>query len=70
MTQLWMAVRGLKIWSDSRGQDLVEYALAAGFVAGAAITFSPALGSSVLTIFGKVAAELQMFANMNAAPSN
>ena len=29
MTQLWNSILKLKIWSDSRGQDMVEYALAA-----------------------------------------
>jgi len=59
MTQLWNSILKLKIWSDSRGQDMVEYALAAGFVAGAAVAVSPALGSSLINIFGKVALTLQ-----------
>ena len=49
----------LKIWKDSRGQDLVEYALLAGFIVGAAVAFSPLLGSSVVNVFNNVVAALQ-----------
>jgi len=69
MTQLWNSILKLKIWSDSRGQDMVEYALAAGFVAGAAVAVSPALGSSLINIFGKVALELQATGGGSGAPT-
>ena len=59
MTQMWNSILKLKIWTDSRGQDMVEYALAAGFMAGAAVALSPALGSSIINIFGKVVLALQ-----------
>jgi pilus assembly protein Flp/PilA len=49
----------IKIWKDSRGQDLVEYALAAGFVVGAAVALSPMLGSSIVTVFNNVVGVLQ-----------
>jgi pilus assembly protein Flp/PilA len=52
-------ILNLKIWSDSRGQDVMEYALAAGFVAGVVVALSPSLGSSLVNIFAKVALELQ-----------
>ena len=41
-------------WSDSRGQDLVEYALAAGLVAVAAVAAMPTLSATVSTVFSKV----------------
>ena len=44
----------LKFWKDSRGQDLVEYALAAGLVAVAAVAAMPALSSTVSTVFTKI----------------
>lgn len=44
----------LKIWKDSRGQDLIEYALMAGFVAVAAGAIMPNVASSISTIFTKV----------------
>ena len=45
----------LKIWKDSKGQDLVEYALAAGMVAVAAVAAMPALSATVNTVFSKIA---------------
>ncbi len=44
----------LKIWKDTRGQDLIEYALMAGFVAVAAGALMPNISTSVSTIFSKV----------------
>lgn len=44
----------LKIWKDSKGQDLVEYALAAGMVAVAAVAAMPALSGTVQNVFTKI----------------
>jgi pilus assembly protein Flp/PilA len=41
-------------WNDTQGQDLVEYALAAGMVAVAAVAAMPSLGSTVNTVFSKI----------------
>jgi pilus assembly protein Flp/PilA len=48
----------LKIWKDQRGQDLIEYALMAGFVAVAAGTIMPGVATSLSQIFSKVASVL------------
>jgi pilus assembly protein Flp/PilA len=45
----------LEIWRDTLGQDLIEYALMAGFVAVAAGAIMPGVTSSVSKIFSKVA---------------
>jgi pilus assembly protein Flp/PilA len=45
----------LKIWKDQSGQDLIEYALMAGFVAVAAGAIMPGVAQSISTIFSKVA---------------
>jgi pilus assembly protein Flp/PilA len=45
----------LKIWKDTRGQDLIEYALMAGFVAVAAGAIMPGVSTSISTIFSKIA---------------
>jgi Flp pilus assembly pilin Flp len=45
----------LKSFKDTRGQDLIEYALMAGFVAVAAGAIMPGVASSISTIFSKVA---------------
>lgn len=44
----------LRIMNDTRGQDLIEYALMAGFVAVAAGAIVPGVASSIKTIFSKV----------------
>jgi pilus assembly protein Flp/PilA len=41
-------------WQDERGQDLVEYALAAGLVAVAAVAAMPALSTTVSAVFTKI----------------
>lgn len=43
-----------KFWNDTQGQDLVEYALAAGMVAVAAVAAMPALSTTVSTVFSKI----------------
>jgi pilus assembly protein Flp/PilA len=43
-----------KLRRDTRGQDLIEYALMAGFVAVAAGAIMPNVSSSISTIFSKI----------------
>jgi pilus assembly protein Flp/PilA len=54
MTRIYNLVLKLKVWKDNRGQDLIEYALMAGFVAVAAGAIMPGVSSSISTIFSKV----------------
>ncbi len=51
-------VCALKIWKDNKGQDLIEYALMAGFVAVAAGAVMPQVASQVTIIFSKVNSQL------------
>jgi pilus assembly protein Flp/PilA len=44
----------VKIWRDTKGQDLIEYALMAGFVAVAAGAIMPSVATSISTIFSKI----------------
>jgi pilus assembly protein Flp/PilA len=44
----------LNILKDDRGQDLIEYALMAGFVAVAAGAIMPGVSSNISQIFSKV----------------
>jgi pilus assembly protein Flp/PilA len=46
--------RVLGFWQDTTGQDLVEYALAAGMVAVAAVAAMPALSATVNNVFSKI----------------
>lgn len=48
---------------DEEGQDLVEYALLAGFVAVAAGALLPAISTSVSTIFSRMGSVLSAAAS-------
>lgn len=45
----------VRLWTDTRGQDLIEYALLAGFVALAAGAIMPGVATSISTVLSKVA---------------
>ena len=53
MRRLLGLARRLQIWKDNRGQDLIEYALMAGFVALAAAAIMPGIGDSINVVFSK-----------------
>jgi pilus assembly protein Flp/PilA len=65
MNTVMNAILKLKIWSDNRGQDLIEYALMAGFVAVAAGAIMPGIATSISTIFSSVASALTAAANVS-----
>jgi pilus assembly protein Flp/PilA len=44
----------IQIWKDTKGQDLIEYALMAGFVAVAAGAIMPGVANSISVIFSKI----------------
>ena len=54
MNRMINLVWKLRIWKDTRGQDLIEYALMAGFVAVAAGAVMPSVAGSISTVFSKV----------------
>jgi Flp pilus assembly pilin Flp len=43
-----------KLWRNKRGQDMIEYALLAAFLAVAAGAISPAVASGFITIMSRV----------------
>jgi pilus assembly protein Flp/PilA len=45
-----------RLWQDTQGQDLVEYALMVGMVAVAAVAAMPLLTSTLNGVFTKVGA--------------
>ena len=65
MTKITNLVWKLRIWKDTRGQDLIEYALMAGFVAVAAGAIMPNVASSISTIFGKVSSVMTAAASQS-----
>jgi pilus assembly protein Flp/PilA len=44
----------MRMWKDTCGQDLIEYALLAGFVAVAGAAIMPGVASKIQTIFSNV----------------
>ena len=58
-TKMKNLILKLKIWKDQNGQDLIEYALMAGFVAVAAGAIMPGVATSISTIFSKVASVMR-----------
>jgi pilus assembly protein Flp/PilA len=54
MTKIINTTLKLKIWKDSHGQDLVEYALMAGFLGAASGFTLPAVAADIATVFSKV----------------
>jgi len=50
----------LRVLTDTHGQDLIEYALMAGFVAVAAGAVMPGIADSISTIFSKVSSALNV----------
>ncbi len=57
--QAWI----LRLWIDTRGQDLIEYALMAGFVAVAAGAIMPGVATQITTIFSLVGSSLTLAAS-------
>ena len=67
MKKLTKIAWSLRIWKDTKGQDLIEYALMAGFVAVAAGAIMPNVATQVSTIFSKVNSQLTAAAGQGAA---
>ena len=47
-----------RFWKETQGQDLVEYALAAGMVALAAVAAMPQLTSVINQVFSKISSAI------------
>lgn len=55
MRKIISLVMSARMLREQRGQDLIEYALMAGFVAVAAGAIMPGVASSISTIFSSIA---------------
>jgi Flp pilus assembly pilin Flp len=58
-----LVVRIQSILQDTAGQDFIEYALMAGFVAVAAGALTPGVAESISAVFSKVNAVMLQAAN-------
>jgi len=56
MTKIVNAIWKMKIWKDNQGQDLVEYALMAGFLGAASAFTLPQVAASISNILGTLVA--------------
>ena len=65
MTRIMKIRWTLRIWGDERGQDLIEYALMAGFVAVAAGAIMPGIADSISTIFSKITSTMSAAAGQS-----
>jgi pilus assembly protein Flp/PilA len=53
-------MRSIKeFWNDTQGQDLMEYALAVGMVAVAAVAVMPPLSQTINTVFTKISSMVE-----------
>jgi Flp pilus assembly pilin Flp len=68
MTKMINTFLKLKIWKDTHGQDLTEYALMAGFLAAASGFTLPQLASSISNVLSTVVAILAGPGGANTAP--
>ena len=59
------AICRLQIWKEDQGQDLIEYALMAGFVAVAAGAIMPGVSTSISKIFSKVSSVMTAAASQS-----
>jgi hypothetical protein len=66
MTKLLDASLKLKIWKDTHGQDLTEYALMTGFLAAASGFTLPDIANSISVVLSKVV--VMLATNNNTAP--
>ena len=58
MNRIVNAIWKSRFWVDTHGQDLIEYALMAGFVAVSAGAIMPGVATNISRIFSKVASAM------------
>jgi pilus assembly protein Flp/PilA len=65
MSHLFQKIWRLRVWTDTHGQDLIEYALLAAFVAVAAGATFPPVANNISTIFSKITSSLTLAASLS-----
>ena len=58
MKNLFANIYALRIWKETKGQDMIEYALMAGFLAVAAAVFMPTFTASIAGVFTRIGVTL------------
>ena len=54
MQKLWHSIVSLRIWSDHHGQDLIDYAMIAGFIAVVSGMFLPNVSQDVSRVYSEL----------------
>ncbi|MBZ5608059.1 MAG: Flp family type IVb pilin [Acidobacteriia bacterium] len=60
MNMIYKTTWRLRLWKDTHGQDLIEYALLAGFVAVAAGATIPPVADNISTIYSKITSTMSL----------
>jgi Flp pilus assembly pilin Flp len=55
-----------RLWKETLAQDMIEYALMAGFMAVAAGAFMPGVATIISTIFSQIASVMTAAANQGS----
>ena len=63
---MYQLILKARVWSDTKAQDLIEYALMAGFVAVAAGAIMPGVSISISKIFSSVASTMTKSASQGS----
>jgi hypothetical protein len=54
MQKLWHSAFSLRIWRDRHGQDLIDYAMIAGFLAVVSGMFLPNVSKDVSRVYSEL----------------
>ena len=54
MQMIWHSAVSLRIWSDLHGQDLIDYAMIAGFIAVVTGMFLPNVSKDVSRVYSEL----------------
>jgi len=65
MSYLLNNIWRLRLWKETHGQDLIEYALLAGFVAVACGAAFPPVAGNISTIFSKISSTINLAASQS-----
>jgi pilus assembly protein Flp/PilA len=66
MKRIQNLVMIVQVWKDTKGQDLIEYALMAGFVAVAAGAIMPGVSDNISQIFSKISSSMASAASQGS----
>ena len=58
LRRVMLTIGTIRLWKDTEGQDILEYALIAAFLTVAAAAVTPTVSGSISTIFSKVVSVL------------